>query len=202
MSRVSFYTRPYDRLEPYDGKLSRTVLRGGAGSNASLLPDIHSEKDILKLVTTLIANTKGEGKAGDDFWVKAETLLYCALIGYIHYEAPLEEQNFSTLIEFINAMEVREDDEEFKNPVDLMFDALESEKPNHFAVRQYKKYKLAAGVVSLKRLLNQSNLKSWSSKMIKKSLEAYFFTLKNKIVFCKKQFQNMSVFCFVSTEIV
>ena len=106
---------------------------------------IHSEKDILKLVTTLIANTKGEGKAGDDFWVKAETLLYCALIGYIHYEAPIEEQNFSTLIEFINAMEVREDDEEFKNPVDLIFDALEAEKPNHFAVRQYKKYKLAAG---------------------------------------------------------
>ena len=106
---------------------------------------IHSEMDILKLVTTLIANTKGEGKAGDDFWVKAETLLYCALIGYIHYEAPVEEQNFSTLIEFINAMEVREDDEEFKNPVDLMFDALEAEKPNHFAVRQYKKYKLAAG---------------------------------------------------------
>ena len=116
---------------------------------------IHSEKDILKLVTTLIANTKGEGKAGDDFWVKAETLLYCALIGYIHYEAPVEEQNFSTLIEFINAMEVREDDEEFKNPVDLMFDALESEKPNHFAVRQYKKYKLAAGVVCFRRLLNQ-----------------------------------------------
>ena len=116
---------------------------------------IHSEKDILKLVTTLIANTKGEGKAGDDFWVKAETLLYCALIGYIHYEAPVEEQNFSTLIEFINAMEVREDDEEFKNPVDLMFDALEAEKPNHFAVRQYKKYKLAAGVVCFRRLLNQ-----------------------------------------------
>ena len=106
---------------------------------------IHSEKDILKLVTTLIANTKGEGKAGDDFWVKAETLLYCALIGYIHYEAPVEEQNFSTLIEMINSMEVREDDEEFKNAVDLMFDALEAEKPNHFAVRQYKKYKLAAG---------------------------------------------------------
>ena len=106
---------------------------------------IHSEKDILKLVTTLIANTKGEGKGGDDFWLKAETLLYTALIGYIHYEAPVEEQNFSTLIEFINAMEVREDDEEFKNPVDLMFDALEAEKPDHFAVRQYKKYKLAAG---------------------------------------------------------
>ena len=106
---------------------------------------IHSEKDILKLVTALIANTKGEGKAGDDFWVKAETLLYTALIGYIHYEAPVEEQNFSTLIEFINAMEVREDDEEFQNPVDLMFAELEKEKPQHFAVRQYKKYKLAAG---------------------------------------------------------
>ncbi|MDD4509676.1 MAG: type IV secretory system conjugative DNA transfer family protein [Oscillospiraceae bacterium] len=106
---------------------------------------IKSEKDILKLVTTLIANTKGDGKAGDDFWQKAETLLYTALIGYIHYEAPEEEQNFSTLIEFINASEVREDDEEFENPVDLMFKALEQEKPNHFAVRQYKKYKLAAG---------------------------------------------------------
>ena len=106
---------------------------------------IHSEKDILKLVTTLIANTKGEGKAGDDFWVKAETLLYCALIGYIHYEAPVEEQNFSTLIEMINSMEVREDDEEYKNAVDLMFDELESRDSRHFAVRQYKKYKLAAG---------------------------------------------------------
>ena len=154
MSRVSFYTRPYDRLEPYDGKLSRTVLRGGAGSNASLLPDIRSEKDILKLVTTLIANTKGEGKAGDDFWVKAETLLYTALIGYIHYEAPVEEQNFSTLIEFINAMEVREDDEDFKNPVDLMFDELKKRKPDHFAVRQYAKFKLSAGDVCSKRLLN------------------------------------------------
>ena len=106
---------------------------------------IHSEKDILKLVTTLIANTKGEGKAGDDFWVKAETLLYTALIGYIHYEAPMEEQNFSTLIEFINAMEVREDDEDFKNPVDLMFDELKKCKPDHFAVRQYAKFKLSAG---------------------------------------------------------
>ena len=106
---------------------------------------IHGEKDILKLVTTLIANTKGDGKAGDEFWTKAETLLYCALIGYIHYEAPVEEQNFATLIEFLNAMEVREDDEEFQNPVDLMFEALEKKKPNHFAVRQYKKYKLAAG---------------------------------------------------------
>ena len=106
---------------------------------------IKSEKDILKLVTTLIANTKGEGKAGDDFWVKAETLLYTALIGYIYYEAPKHEQNFSTLIEFINASEVREDDEDFKNPVDLMFDRLEEKDPQHFALRQYKKYKLAAG---------------------------------------------------------
>ena len=106
---------------------------------------IHSEKDILKLVTALIANTKGEGKAGDDFWVKAETLLYTALIGYIHYEAPVEEQCFSTLIEMLNSMEVREDDEEFQNPVDLMFAELEKENPQHFAVRQYKKYKLAAG---------------------------------------------------------
>ncbi|AHM55955.1 TRAG family protein [Peptoclostridium acidaminophilum DSM 3953] len=106
---------------------------------------IKSEKDILKLVTTLIANTKGEGKAGDDFWVKAETLLYTALIGYIYFEAPENEQNFSTLIEFINASEVREDDEDFQNPVDLMFEALEKKDPQHFAVRQYKKYKLAAG---------------------------------------------------------
>jgi len=106
---------------------------------------IRSEKDILKLVTTLIANTKGEGKAGDDFWVKAETLLYTALIGYIYFEAPEHEQNFSTLIEFINASEVREDDEDFQNPVDLMFAQLEGKDPQHFAVRQYKKYKLAAG---------------------------------------------------------
>ena len=106
---------------------------------------LHSEKDILKLVTVLIANTKGEGKSGDDFWVKAETLLYTALIGYIYYEAPKNEQNFSTLVEMINAMEVREDDESFKNAVDLLFDALEQKDPDHFALRQYKKYKLAAG---------------------------------------------------------
>lgn len=106
---------------------------------------IHGEKDILKLTTTLIANTKGDGKSGDEFWTKAETLLYCALIGYIHYEAPAEEQNFATLIEFLNAMEVREDDETFQNPVDQMFEALKKKKPNHFAVRQYAKFKLAAG---------------------------------------------------------
>ena len=111
---------------------------------------IHSEKDILKLVNTLICNTKGDGKSGDDFWVKAETLLYCALIGYIHYEAPEEEQNFATLIELVNAMEVREDDESFENPVDIAFKELEKDKPNHFAVRQYKKYKLAAGDICSK----------------------------------------------------
>lgn len=109
---------------------------------------VHSEKDILKLVTTLIANTKGEGKGGDEFWEKAEKLLYSALIGYIHYEAPEEEQNFTTLLEMINAMEVREDDEDFKNPVDLMFDELAERDPDHFAVRQYLKFKLAAGKTS------------------------------------------------------
>ena len=106
---------------------------------------IHSEKDILKLVTTLIANTQGDGKSGDDFWRKAETLLYTALIGYLWYEAPVEEQNFATLIEMINTMEVREDDEEFKNPVDLIFEELAKREPHHFAVRQYAKYRLAAG---------------------------------------------------------
>lgn len=107
---------------------------------------IRNERDILKLVNTIIANTKGEGdKSGEDFWVKAERLYYCALIGYIWYEAPDEEKNFSTLLEFINASEAREDDEEFKNAVDLLFEELEAEEPNHFAVRQYKKYKLAAG---------------------------------------------------------
>ncbi len=106
---------------------------------------IHSEKDILKLVTTLMVNTQGEGKGGDQFWEKAEKLLYTALIAYIHYVAPVEEQNFGTLITFLNAMEVREDDETFQNPVDQMFEALEQKSPNHFAVRQYKLFKLSAG---------------------------------------------------------
>ena len=106
---------------------------------------LHSEKDILKLVTTLIANTKGDGKSNDDFWVKAETLLYCALIGYIHYEARPEEKNFAMLVDMINSMETREDEEDFKNPVDILFDKLEAKDPDHFAVRQYRKYKLAAG---------------------------------------------------------
>ena len=111
---------------------------------------IHGEKDILKLVTCLIANTKGDGKSGDEFWTKAETLLYTALIGYIHYEAPQAEQNFSTLIDMLNAMETREDDEGFQNAVDIMFERLERKKPQHFAVRQYKKYKLAAGDICSK----------------------------------------------------
>ena len=120
---------------------------------------IHSEKDILKLITTLMTNTKGEGKGADPFWDKAETLLYCALIGYIHYEAPKEEQNFATLIEFINAMEVREDDEDFQNPVDLMFEDLKKRKPDHFAVRQFAKFKLAAGVITSKRRFNTGDKK-------------------------------------------
>ena len=154
MSRVSFYTRPYDRLEPYDGKLSRTVLRGGAGSNASLLPDIKTEADILKFVNALISNTKGEGKEGDPFWTKAETLLYCALLGYIIFEGAEEDRNLNTLVDMISGMEVKEDDEDFLNAVDYMFKGLEQRKPNCFAVKQYKKYKLSSGVVCSKRLLN------------------------------------------------
>ena len=106
---------------------------------------IRSEKDILKLVTTLITNTRGDGKSGDEFWTKAETLLYTALIGYLHYEAPPEEQNFATLLEFLNAMDVREDDETYENPVDKIFKELQQEKPDHFAVRQYVKFKMDAG---------------------------------------------------------
>ena len=130
--------------EPYQIKVFNTI-NFKKSMHYNPFAYIHSEKDILKLVTVLIANTKGEGKSGDDFWVKAETLLYTALIGYIYYEAPKNEQNFSTLVEMINAMEVREDDESFKNAVDLLFDALEQKDPDHFALRQYKKYKLAAG---------------------------------------------------------
>ena len=142
---------------------------------------IHSEKDILKIVTTLIANTKGEGKAGDDFWVKAETLLYTALIGYIYYEAPANEQNFATLVEMLNAMEVREDDESFKNAVDLLFDALEQKDPDHFALRQYKKYKLAAGVVCSKRLLNQAVWKSLRTHNLKPKKGAQVMRKNEKI---------------------
>ncbi len=133
--------------EPYRIKIFNTI-NFHKSQHYNPFAYIHDEKDILKLVTTLIANTKGEGKGGDEFWEKSEKLLYSALIGYIHYEAPEEEQNFATLLEMLNSMEVREDDEEFKNPVDLMFDGLEERDPDHFAVRQYKKFKLAAGKTS------------------------------------------------------
>ena len=143
---------------------------------------IRSEKDILKLVNTIIANTKGDGeKSGEDFWVKAERLLYCALIGYIWYEAPEEEQNFSTLLEFINASEAREDDEAFKNAVDELFEELEQKKPEHFAVRQYKKYKLAAGVVCSKRLLNQAVGKSLRTHNLKPKKGAQVMRKNEKI---------------------
>lgn len=131
--------------EPYEIKVLNTI-NFKKSMHYNPFEYLKSEKDILKLVNTIIANTKGEGeKAGEDFWVKAEKLYYTALIGYIYYMAPKEEQNFTTLLEMINASEAREDDESFKNPVDLLFDALGETDPNHFALRQYKKYKLAAG---------------------------------------------------------
>ena len=146
---------------------------------------IKTESDVLKFVNALIANTKGDGKEGDEFWTKAETLLYCALVAYIVFEGPEEERNMNTLVEMINSMEVREDDESFKNAVDYMFDGLAKRNPQHFAVRQYAKYKLASGVISLKRLLNHHFLGNWSSKMIKKSLEAYFLPQIQNCTFLK-----------------
>ena len=130
--------------EPYEIKVFNTI-NFKKSMKYNPFAYIHSENDILKFTTALIANTKGEGKTGEDFWVKAETLLYTALIAYIHYEAPEEEQNFATLLEMLNSMEVREDDEDFKNPVDILFEKLEKRDPGHFAVRQYKKYTQAAG---------------------------------------------------------
>ena len=130
--------------EPYKIKVFNTI-NFQKSMHFNPFAYIHSEKDILKIVTTLIANTKGEGKSGDDFWVKAETLLYTALIGYIYYEAPASEQNFATLVEMLNASEAREDDPDFQSPVDLMFERLEQKDPDHFAVRQYKKFLLSAG---------------------------------------------------------
>ena len=143
---------------------------------------LRSEKDILKLVNTIIANTKGDGeKSGEDFWVKAEKLYYTALIGYIWYEAPEDEKNFTTLLEMINASEAREDDEDFQNPVDLMFERLEEKDPEHFAVKQYKKYKLAAGVVCSKRLLNQSVGKSLRTHNLKPKKGAQAMRKNEKI---------------------
>ena len=111
---------------------------------------IHSEKDILKLVTTLMTNTTGEGRGGDPFWDKAERLLLTSLIAYLHYDAPAEEQNFATLLEMLNTMQVSEEDEDYQNPVDLLFEDLAKKKPNSFAGRQYKLYKLAAGDICSK----------------------------------------------------
>ena len=142
---------------------------------------IHSEKDILKLVNCLILNTKGEGKSNDPFWEKAETLLYTALIGYLYGVVPEEDRNFAMLVSMINVMEVREDDEDFKNPVDLMFEALEEREPEHFAVRQYKKYKLAAGVVCSKRLLNQAVGKSLRTHNLKPKKGAQVMRKNEKI---------------------
>ena len=143
---------------------------------------IRSEKDILKLVNTIIVNTKGEGQqASEDFWVKAEKLYYTALIAYIWYEAPEEEQNFSMLIDLVDASEAREDDENFKNAVDLLFEELEQKNPNHFAVRQYKKYKLAAGVVCSKRLLNQAVGKSLRTHNLKPKKGAQVMRKNEKI---------------------
>ena len=143
---------------------------------------LRREKDILKLVNTIIANTKGDGeKSGEDFWVKAEKLYYTALIGYIWYEAPEDEKNFTTLLEMINASEAREDDEDFQNPVDLMFERLEEKDPEHFAVKQYKKYKLAAGVVCSKRLLNQAVGKSLRTHNLKPKKGAQVMRKNEKI---------------------
>lgn len=129
--------------EPYEIKVFNTI-NFKKSMHYNPFAYIHSEKDILKMVTALIANTKGDGKEGDEFWTKSETLLYCALIGYIHYEAPPAEQNFATLLEMLNSMDTREDDEDYMNPVDILFANLKKKNPNHFAVRQYNKFKLAA----------------------------------------------------------
>ena len=143
---------------------------------------LRTEKDILKLVNTIIINTKGEGaQSTEDFWVKAERLYYTALIGYIHYEAPEEEKNFITLLDMINASDTREDDEDYKNPVDLLFDRLEEREPEHFAVKQYRKYKLAAGVVCSKRLLNQAVGKSLRTHNLKPKKGAQVMRKNEKI---------------------
>ncbi len=142
---------------------------------------IHSEKDILKLVNCLIANTRGEGKGGDPFWEKSEVLLYTALIGYLWQEALEEDRNFATLIDMIGSMQTREDNEDFRNPIDLMFEDLEREKPDCFAVRQYKKFKLAAGVVCSKRLLNQAVWKSLRTHNLKPKKGAQVMRKNEKI---------------------
>ena len=167
--------------EPYRIKVLNTI-NFSKSMKYNPLAYVRSEKDILKLVNVIIANTKGDGeKSSEDFWIKAERLLYCALIGYIWYEAETEEKNFITLLELINACEAREDDETYKSPVDILFDELAQAQPEHFAVKQYVKFKMAAGVVCSKRLLNQAVGKSLRTHNLKPKKGAQVMRKNEKI---------------------
>ena len=167
--------------EPYRIKVLNTI-NFSKSMKYNPLAYVRSEKDILKLVNVIIANTKGDGeKSSEDFWIKAERLLYCALIGYIWYEAEPEEKNFITLLELINACEAREDDETYKSPVDILFDDLAKKQPEHFAVKQYVKFKMAAGVVCSKRLLNQAVGKSLRTHNLKPKEGAQVMRKNEKI---------------------
>ena len=191
MSRVSFYTRPYDRLEPYDGKLSRTVLRGGAGSNASLLPDIRNEKDVLTLIDNLIKNTTPRNASSNDpFWEKAEIALDSALMLYLVSEAPPEEQNFETMIYMMNFAEVREEDDQYRSPLDMLFRALEEEQPNHVAVKQFKAFKQAAGktaksiLVSAAVRLAAFNIPQYADMTKRDEMDFGSLGERKKAIFC------------------
>ena len=167
--------------EPYRIKVLNTI-NFSKSMKYNPLAYVRSEKDILKLVNVIIANTKGDGeKSSEDFWVKAERLLYCALIGYIWYEAEPEERNFITLLDLLNACEAREDDETYKSPVDILFDDLAKKQPEHFAVKQYVKFKMAAGVVCSKRLLNQAVGKSLRTHNLKPKKGAQVMRKNEKI---------------------
>ena len=167
--------------EPYRIKVLNTI-NFSKSMKYNPLAYVRSEKDILKLVNVIIANTKGDGeKSSEDFWVKAERLLYCALIGYIWYEAEPEERNFITLLDLLNACEAREDDETYKSPVDILFDDLAKKQPDHFAVKQYVKFKMAAGVVCSKRLLNQAVGKSLRTHNLKPKKGAQVMRKNEKI---------------------
>ena len=167
--------------EPYRIKVLNTI-NFSKSMKYNPLAYVRSEKDILKLVNVIIANTKGDGeKSSEDFWVKAERLLYCALIGYIWYEAEPEERNFITLLDLLNACEAREDDETYKSPVDILFDNLAKKQPEHFAVKQYVKFKMAAGVVCSKRLLNQAVWKSLRTHNLKPKKGAQVMRKNEKI---------------------
>ena len=167
--------------EPYRIKVLNTI-NFSKSMKYNPLAYVRSEKDILKLVNVIIANTKGDGeKSSEDFWVKAERLLYCALIGYIWYEAEPEERNFIALLYLLNACEAREDDETYKSPVDILFDDLAKKQPEHFAVKQYVKFKMAAGVVCSKRLLNQAVGKSLRTHNLKPKKGAQVMRKNEKI---------------------